>query len=268
MTTMTHLSAFVRRDFAVAQSYRLQFALESAGALIQLAMFYFLGRVVDDARPDIAGVDQGYFAFVVFGLALLTWLATALTSFSSTLRSEQVTGSLEALLATPPSPAILIIGTSAYSFIRSTILAVLYILFAVVVFGLRFSTHPAAIVTALFALFASLVLFSALGVILAAMTLIFKQTSALVGLATSGLALLGGVYFPLTVLPTPVRFLAELLPFTWALDVLRSALLRGDIDWVRIVELGVSTLVLMPVALWTLEKALQYARGAGSLGQY
>ena len=213
-------------------------------------------------------MEQGYFAYVVFGLALLNWLTTALTSFSSTLRGEQVTGSLEALLATPPSPSMLIIGTSTYAFIRATILTGLYVLLAVVLFGLRFSTEPGAIAVSVSALLASLVLFSALGVILAALTLVFKRTSALVGLATSGLAVLGGVYFPLSVLPDPIRLIAELLPFAWALDVLRSALLQGDIDWERVVLLGLSTLLLVPFALWALQRALDYARRTGSLGQY
>lgn len=268
MTTIAPFSAFVRRDFAIARSYRLQFVLEAGSVMFQLAMFFFLGRVVDDANPNIGGTEQGYFAYVVFGLALLGWLTSALTSFASTLRVEQTTGSLEALLATPPSPTTLIVGTSAYAFISATITALLYIVLAVGFFGLRFTPHIGAIAVAIYALIASLVLFSAFGMILAAATLVYKRTGALIGLATGGLAILGGVYFPLSVLPTPLRTIAELLPFTWALEVLRSALLAGEIDWGRMALLGASNVALIPVAIWALERALQLARRAGSLGQY
>ena len=50
--TFGHLYAFVRRDFALAQSYRLQFVLETLGALFQLALF-FIPRPRD--RPRRSG---------------------------------------------------------------------------------------------------------------------------------------------------------------------------------------------------------------------
>lgn len=265
---ISQLYAFVRRDFAIAKSYRFQFLLGSVGIFFRLAMFYFLGRFIDDAAPNVIGGDHGYFAFVVFGLALLNWLSTALLSFATTLRTEQMTGSLEALLATPPSAAMVLISTSAYSFIQATITAALYIAVAVIVFGLRFTPNPMAIVTALYALVASLLLFSAVGVVLAAVTLVFKRANTLIGLATSGLSVLGGVYFPISVLPDPIRVIANLLPFTWALDVLRSSLLQGDVDWRRMGLLAVSNVILIPAALWTLDKAVTQARRAGSLTQY
>ncbi len=43
----------------------------------------------------------------------------------------------------------------------------------------------------------------------------FKRGTALAGLITGALALLGGVWFPVTLLPGAVRAVAPLLPFTW-----------------------------------------------------
>ena len=50
----------------------------------------------------------------------------------------------------------------------------------------------------------------------------------MVAFATAGIAVLAGVYFPLSVLPEWLGDIARALPFSWALDLLRDCLLGGD----------------------------------------
>jgi ABC-type polysaccharide/polyol phosphate export permease len=97
---------------------------------------------------------------------------------------------------------------------------------------------------------------------------IFKQTAALTGMVVSGLALLSGVYFPIDVLPGALQTVAEIIPFTWGLDVVRGALLGGDVDPARLAGLFGSAAVLLPVAVFGFTLAVRRARRTGTLAQY
>ncbi|MBA2776111.1 MAG: hypothetical protein H0U31_05200 [Chloroflexia bacterium] len=103
MTTARLLGAFLHRDWHVALSYRMQFVLEFLETIGEVVLLFYLGKFVDrgDFETDV-GVTTDYFSFAALGLALLNLFFTALNAFSVTLRIEQTTGSLEALLTTPP----------------------------------------------------------------------------------------------------------------------------------------------------------------------
>jgi ABC-2 type transport system permease protein len=139
---------------------------------------------------------------------------------------------------------------------------------AVVVFGLHLHLDPPSIAAATVALVGCLGLFASLGVAVAAFTVVFKQTTALLGLVGSALALLGGVYFPIEVLPAPIEQVATALPFTWGLDVLRAALLDGKVDFGQLAGVFGSALLLLPVALVGFTSAVRRARQTGTLAQY
>lgn len=266
---MTVLAAFVRRDWAIDFSYRAAFLLRAVSLLLTLALFYYLGAVIDDAAfADQQGIDSGYFGYVAIGLATFTVIQTSLISFSRRLREEQTTGTFEALMTTPASPASIILSSAVYEIARATIDGALILVAAVVLFGLELETSPGGIAVALLTLIASLGLFASLGVAVAALTVLFKRTTALLALIMSAIALLSGVYFPVDVLPGWMQAIADAIPFTWTLELLRAALLGGDVDATRLAALIASVAVLLPLALVLFGWSLQRARRTGTLALY
>ena len=111
-------------------------------------------------------------------------------------------------------------------------------------------------------------LFASLGVAVAAFTVVFKRTTALLGMVVTCLALLGGVYFPIEVFPEPLERLANAIPFTWGVDVLRASLLGGDVDPAQLAGLFGSAALLLPLALVGFSAAVRRARQTGTLAQY
>jgi ABC-2 type transport system permease protein len=269
MSTLAILAAFLRRDFRINISYRASFALQTLSIVFLLATFYFLSRVVDEgefeARQNLAG---GYFGYAALGLSLLTIVQVSMSSFSLKLREEQTTGTFEALMATPSSPSLIVLSSAAFELIRATITGLVMIVAAVVLFGLRVDLDPASIGVASMTLVGCLGLFASLGVAVAAATVVFKRTTALLGMVVAGLALLGGVYFPVEVLPEPIEWLANALPFTWGVDVFRASLLGGDVDPVQLVGLLASAAMLVPLALLAFTAAVKRARRTGTLAEY
>lgn len=266
---LTVLAAFVRRDWAIDFSYRAPFILRLFSLLFTLTLFYYLGRVIDDAAFDEAqGFDSGYFGYVAVGLAMFTVIQTSLISFSRKLREEQTTGTFEALMTTPASPSVIILSSAAYEILRATIDGLLILVAAIAIFGLALDTSAGGIAVALLTLLAALGLFASLGVTVAALTVLFKRTTALLGMIMAALALLSGVYFPVDVLPGAIAAIADLIPFTWALDVLRAALLGGEVDAARLLGLIASVVFLLPASLFLFGRALRRAKRTGTLAEY
>ncbi|HEX4908607.1 MAG TPA: ABC transporter permease [Actinomycetes bacterium] len=264
------VAAFVRRDWAIARSYRLNLVLEVGSIAFTLGMFFFLGRLVDGAgagRMDQA-LAHGYFAFAAVGQAVLRVVQVGTSSIASRLRTEQTTGTLETLLTSAAPTSLVILATGAFDLLFAVASGVVTLALAALL-GMHLGATPAsATAVLLVGLPAMVALFAALGVAVAAFVMVFKQGAALVGLTTSVLALLCGVFFPVGTLPRPLGSIAELLPLTWVLDVLRAGLLDGRVDWAHLGLLLGSAALLLPASLLLFQAATRVARRRGTLAQY
>lgn len=262
------VGSFVRRDWAIARSYRLPFVLELGSVFVSLVLFFFVGRLVDDKplaqSPELR---EGYFAFVVVGLAVMRIAQSTFTSFSAKLRSEQTTGTLEALLATPAPPWVVILASAAYELIYATASAGATIA-AALLMGVRLHAGVALVVVVVLGVPAVVGLFAALGVAVAAFTMVFKQTTALLGLTTAVLAISGGVYFPLEVMPRGLEVAARFSPMTWGITMLRGGLLFGRVEWLELGLLAGFTAVALPLSLLLFRAAVDRCRRTGGLGHY
>lgn len=262
------MAAFVRRDWRIARSYRLQFVLDLATIPATLGMFFFLARLVDESNFSAdADLSQGYFAYAAVGLVVLRMVQTALTSFSAKLRAEQMSGTFEALLSSPVSPSVVVLGSALFDLLRATI-GGLATLAVASLFGLRLNLTLESVVGLVIGLPALLVSFAALGVVVAAFAAVFKQVTALLTLIIGALGLFSGAYFPTHLLPGPLRVVSEALPFTWGIDVLRGVLLRGELERGRLGLLVGFAVVALPVSLWMFRVAVDRARQRATLTQF
>ncbi len=263
------LPAFLRRDLAIQLSYRADFTLQTSSVLLTLILFYYVSELVDDGSLGAeAGGQAGYFGFVVIGLALLRILSSGLNSFAQRLRNDQTSGTLEAMLASPVRSRTAILFSAAFDLLRATFFASVMILAAIVFFGLRLDTDPLGVLVALVTLAGSITVFAAVGMVLAAFTVVYKQSSAALQIASTGIGVFSGVYFPLETFPDGVQAVANLIPLTWAVDVTRSALLEGTVETGRFLLLLGAAVVLLPVALRVVGRAVAKARRQGTLAQY
>lgn len=263
-------TASLRRDWKSARSYRFPLVLTGIQLFASLASYFFLGRLVGHGVVSSVGAQlhQGYFAFAIFGTTLLSIVGTTLTTFARRLRTDQTTGTLEALLISP-SPAWLVLPASAsYELVFSGITSLITVGLASAFFGLRLDATSASAAAGMLGILGSLVLFCALGIAFSGFILVFKRGDAAISLVTSAFSLLGGVLYPIQLLPTALRVIAEGLPFTWALEILRGALLDRSAEWLRLGELWIAGMVLAPFSLWVFHAALRHARHKGTLAQY
>jgi ABC-2 type transport system permease protein len=87
-----------------------------------------------------------------------------------------------------------------------------------------------------------------------------------VRLGISGLV--GGMMYPVAVLPGPLRFLARLIPVTYSLEGMRAALLAGAgwaVLWPSLVALLIFAAILIPVSIAVFGWALRRTKITGTL---
>jgi ABC-2 type transport system permease protein len=263
-------SAFIKRDVSMALSYRLSFVLRIFSIFFSVASFYFLSRLfggVMATQLDQYGGD--YFSFVLIGLAFTGYLGLSLSNFSSSIREGQMTGTLEIMLLSPTRLSSILLSSSLWSYLETTINVIIYMIIGALVFG--FDASHANFLTAIVVLVLSIISFSGFGILSAAIVLVVKQGDPISWLFGGFSNLLAGVYYPISVLPGWLTPLSHALPMTYALDAMRLAMLKGyslyDVRLDILVLLGFS-LVLTPLAFLFFRKALKRAKMEGSLIQY
>jgi ABC-2 type transport system permease protein len=267
---LAKLGAFVRRDFQIAWSYRMSFVSEWITLAIQVAMFAYVGRLIDPAvLPTYGGVHATYMQFVTIGVAVSALMHLALGRVASGLRTEQLTGTLEPLMLTPTTPATIQFGTVLYDLIYIPLRLAVFLGVVAAVFNLSFD--PSGIAPAFVLLLALMPFVWGLGVANAASALTFRRGGAGIGLMISLIALGSGAYFPLELLPHWLYVVVRLNPVAVAITGIRRELIGGEgwaiLDW-NLAFLALCSLVAVGLGLVAFQLALRRERRRGSLGLY
>ena len=263
------LGAFLRRDLREALSYKFTFVSSLAGILFSTATFFFVSKLVPPGAPSLAPYGGDYFSFAVVGVAFSSLLGIFQAGLPSVIRNAQVSGTLEAVLVTPASVPTVLVGSSLYSFVFQTVRTVLHLAVAVLVFGMALGRVEWAGVAAVFALTA--LAFLSVGMLSASFILVYKLGNPFGWLLGGVSGLLGGVVFPVALLPAWLRWASALLPVTYALDGMRRSLLApaGFAALLPdVVALAVFDTVLLPLGLVAFRAAVRKAKRDGTLSHY
>ena len=268
--TPRKLVLLFRRDFAVARSYRAAFLIELFQALLGSASFYFLSRFVESpSLQKSLPAGTNYFSFALVGVAFFDYLSVALVTFDGSLQEARQNGTLENLLVTQTSLPVILAGSAIYPFALMSLRTAIYIGWGAVLFG--FPLHGANFLGALLVLGASVLAFSGLGILSASYLLIFKRGNpvnwAILGLSS----VVGGMMYPISVLPRWLQYLARLTPVTYSLEGMRAAMLSHASlrDLVPpIAELLLFAAVLLPVSFAIFSWALRRTKVTGTLTHF
>lgn len=267
---MRVLLAFARREARTVAGYRVAFIVRAAAFGFSILALAFMARLVGAANnAHLAPYGGDYLAFAVVGFVVMDFQQVGVSKLSTRIRTAQIIGVLEAEMATPAPPWIVLGVGPVYEFVLAVFRAILYFLLAVFVFGVGFPrvNFLSVIVAAPLILGA----FVGLGLLSAATTMLVRRNNPVATLLGSASLLLSGVAYPLSVLPPWLRLLGRMLPLTHALEVVRGALLRGDglSELSRsMIALGLFAGILVPAGVGLFVFALRRARIDGSLGHY
>ncbi len=268
--TLRKLVLLFRRDLAVARSYRAAFLIEIFQALFGSAGFYFLSRFVQSPTLERSlPPGTNYFSFALVGIAFFDYLSVGLSTFDASLQEARQNGTLENLLVTQTSLSVILAGSSLYPFVLMSLRTAIYIGWGAVLFG--FPLQGANWLGALLVLGASVLAFSGLGVLSASYLLIFKRGNpvnwAILGLST----VVGGMMYPISVLPVWLQYVARLIPVTYSLEGMRAAILGHASTRELLPPIAILLLfaaLLLPVSFAIFSWALRRTKITGTLTHF
>jgi ABC-2 type transport system permease protein len=264
------LPAFMRRDLLVMLSYRAAFAADILNMAVQALLFSFIGKLIDPAAlPTYGGTHATYMEFAIIGVVMSLVTGLLLERVAMAVRTEQMIGTFESLLATPTATGTLQAGSVAFDALFIPIRMGMLLLGVALVFGLRF--EPSGILPSLVVLAAFAPFIWGLGLISAAAMVTFRRGAAALAAGVTVLGIASGAYFPLDLLPQWLQGLAEANPVAIAIDSIRSALIGGE-GWASIPPEAALLLPLSALALFlgaiAFRAALARERRRGTLGLY
>ncbi len=264
------LLAFIKKDLLIMISYRFAVFLRLGSMVISLFMLYFIGKTFTGAlSPHLSRYGGKYFPYVLVGMAVSSFVSVGLGALAREVRAAQVEGTLEALLSTPTSIYTVLIGNSLWTFLEALFQTV--ILLAAGILFLDITIHPLHYFFAFFVLMLTFASFLVIGMLSAAFIMIFKQGNPIQFIFGTSSYFLGGILFPVEVLPDSFQYAAKILPITHAVKAIRELLLAGtDISGIipLMVNLTLFILVVSPVSICFFRYALKRAKKDGSLVQF
>jgi ABC-2 type transport system permease protein len=235
-----------------------------AEAVMMCITFTGLTFVVGGGR-----IEQQQLPAALLGYLVWLYAAKVIVTMSWNLRDESQTGTLEQIYMSPTAAEWLLLSQAVSRLLTTTILMTPLLLGLVVVLGVRLPLRPAALLVLLLTI---LGLFG-FGLLLAGVTLLFKQVESFADLVQYGLIFFNGAFIPIERFPAWLSQFAQLLPTTQGIRLLRQILLEGrslaglwadgDLLWLTLHSLAFF------VAGWLVFKWCETAaRQRGTLGQY
>jgi ABC-2 type transport system permease protein len=210
--------AFIRRELATYASYRAKLALGLTSLAVSLVTFSFLGKVVASAGSGfVERHGMTYTSFAIIGVFVHSLATSGLHCFRSAVRREQLQGTLELLLTTRlPSPVLVFLAGTG-ELVVTVLGGALLMAGAAGLIGIEIGASPE--LAAAFLLY--LLVMCGLGLASAGVIMVSKEGDP-VSLAVSGASgLLGGVYFPVGLLPHWLQPVARVLPTSHAVAIAR-----------------------------------------------
>lgn len=269
MNFLVLILTVLRRNFLIEASYRFSFFLKIFSAFFDLIIFFFISRLIGSLPESASLAGLRYFDFVIIGLACSPFFAIGLSGFSYDLRQEGLMGTLAPLMTTPISFQALACCIYIGRFLMAAL--DLFVLLTIGVLLFKVPLHAAGLPLALLVLGLATLSFVGLGILSASFTLVYKRGDPVNQVLSAASDLLGGVYFPVHIMPAGLQILSRLMPTPYALHGLRATLLQGA-GWNDVkgdlLALAFFTFAFLGLGLSALHWASSKVRKEGTLHHY
>lgn len=261
---------FIKRGLVTLFSYKTALALGIVGSFVGLLQFTFMGKFLNDGNsfPALAAYGGNLLAYLIIGTAFSSFLGVSLSSFSSTIRSEQQMGTLEFLLLSNTRLELILLYAGLMNFLQAFVNVALLLAIVIFAFGIPMDINlPAALV----AMVLTVTSLSGIGLMSAGVIIVTKVGDPISWAFTALTSLFSGVLFPVEYLPSYLKPISMLLPTTYALDALRLALIKNASTATiapQLTILFILSVCTLPLGLLAVRMGFNQARRTGSLAQY
>jgi ABC-2 type transport system permease protein len=220
-----------------------------------------------DATGGQIDVDETM-TYLLIGAVVWAYLGILFAFLMETVAWERWEGTIEYTFMAPLSRAMHLAGQGFFAILYGLVRALL--LYAICAFAFFDLSVPDADYFAAFVILVlSSISFIGIGMMVSVLPLISPEKGTQLGFVAQGtLLVVSGVYYPVSVLPEWMQWLAKVSPATYALDGIRAAIMEGaalDTLWSDIWPLLVIGVVSIPLGLWIFHRGEIYAKRHGKL---
>lgn len=263
---MRTILALTRAAWLTALSYRVQTAISLLTLWVTVIPVYFIATALQPTMADaIRNEGTNYFPFMLIGTFAVSLISICVATLPGAITAGISSGFFEGVLMTRAPRLAILVGLTAYPILWAVLRGIL--MFAAgALFGARVS--PGSVLPALGILLLIVIVHWAIGLIGAAMVVAFRTTGPLAQAVVVASTLLGGAYYPTSVIPSWIQQLSAFVPAAYGLRALRRVLLDGA----SLASVSADVLVLVGITLGTLlvgvlafRSALLYASRRGTL---
>jgi ABC-2 type transport system permease protein len=259
------LGGIVERNWYLVKRYawwELAFFLWTVANTLSIV---FIAKGVEAAGGSV-NVNE-LTTVLLIGAVIWAYLGIIFEILTETVAWERWEGTIEYTFMAPLSRPVHLFGMGLFAVAYGVVRAAL--LFAVVAAFFGLHMPDANFAAALIVLAVASVSFIGIGMMTAVLPLISPEKGSQLGFVAQGLLLVvSGVYYPTSVLPQWMQWLATISPATYALRGIRAAILDGagvQSLWGDIWPLIVIGIVAIPLGLWVFGRGERYAKQHGKL---
>jgi ABC-2 type transport system permease protein len=258
--------AILKRDARIFMSYRGRFFGQVFSGFFSVAVFFYVSRLV--STESFHSSNQ-YFAFVVVGLATFGILTSTLVSLPSDIRQELVAGTFERILLSPFGAVWAIVSMTIFPFVMALTGGLVTLMLARLAFGMPIEWQTAWL--GIPVVFLGALTFVPFGLLAASAAVSAKQATMGVSLIVTGVSFLGGVFFPVALLPGWIQWTSKVQPFTPTLDMLRHLLVGTPLHgsaFAALAKMVLFAVCLLPPAIAALHVAVRVGQRRGTIIEY
>ena len=267
--TARAVAALTRASWYQAKSYRVSLVMQVFGIVITVVPLYFITSALQSTMAGaITGESEQFFSFVLVGSLALMFVTTAMSTLPGAIAGGISTGYFESLLMTRASLSSVLAGLTSYGLLLTTVRATVMI-----ISGWILGAHiawsqslPAFLIIVLLT-----VTHWGVGLVASALVIAFRTAGPLTQIFSTLSIFFGGVYYPVSSIPSWLGAISKAMPLAYGLQALRRVWLQGysltDVgpDLAVLAAMGV---VALAAGIFAINVALRYARKAGTLGLY
>jgi len=259
------LSGVVERNWYLVKRYVWWEVAFFVWTVANTLTIVFIGKGVEATGGDV-DVDR-LTTVLLIGAVVWSYLGIVFEILIETIAWERWEGTIEYTFMAPLKRSMHLLGMGVFAILYGLVRATIVFAAIAALFGLHM---PEANFASAFVLLAvASVSFVGIGMMTAVLPLISPEKGTQFGYVGQGLMLVvSGVYYPVSVLPTFMQWLAKISPATYALRGMRQAILEGasiGAVWAELWPLIVIGLISVPLGIWVFQRGEVHAKKHGKL---
>jgi len=255
------LAGIVERNVYLTKRYLLWDLAFMVWTIANTLTIVFIARAVHVSKATENRLETQ----LLVGAVIWAFLGIIFEFVTETVAWERWEGTIEYTFMAPISRTVHLFGMAAYAVLYGMIRATI-LFFAVIAFiGIHI---PNANFGAAFALLAIASLsFMGIGIMTSVLPLISPEKGAQLGFIAQGLMLVvSGVYYPVSVMPEWMQWVAKVSPATYVLRGDRASIVSGaGMAWADVWPMLIIAVVATPLGLAVFRRGERYAKKHGKL---